>query len=115
VLGSKTFLLRIDSAHFFHQHGGIALRPQDVTDRPGDIRRRERRGRHLIEQGLETMMVLPVDHDHVGRSAPERLGRFETAKTRSDDYHPGYDRWHGCSSSASIVSVGSFMSPPPAR
>ena len=48
----------------------VALRlvAQDVPDRPGHVGRRQRRGRHLIEQRLEAVMVLPVDHDRRRRA-----------------------------------------------
>ena len=46
-----------------HQHRGVALPAQDVPDRPRDLGRRERRGRDLIQQGLETMVVMPIEHD----------------------------------------------------
>ena len=58
---------------------------QDMPDRPGHVRRRQRRGRHLIEQRLEAMMVLPVDDGDVGRRAAQRLGSFQPAEAGADD------------------------------
>ncbi len=75
----------VDAGHFRHQHGGIALAAQDGADRPGDLGGRERRGRHLIEQRLEAVMVLPVDHRDVDRDAGERLGGREAAKAGADN------------------------------
>ena len=75
----------IDAGHVGHQHGRIGLAAQDVADRPGDVGRRERRGRDLIEQRLEAMVVLPVDDDHVDRRAPQRLGGFQAAEAGPDD------------------------------
>ena len=75
----------VDAGDFRHQHGGIALVAQDGADRPGDLGGRERRGRHLIEQRLEAVMVLPVDHRDVDRDAGERRGGREAAEAGADD------------------------------
>ena len=55
---------------------------KNVADRPGDVGRRERRGRDLVEQRLEAMMVLPVDH---GTSTGARRSDF--AASKSDVLH----------------------------
>src|SRR5262249_53014621 len=68
-----------------HQHRHIALLPQDVPDRPGDLGRRQRGGRNLVQQWLKAMMVLAIDHDHVDGNAAERLRRFEAAEACADD------------------------------
>jgi hypothetical protein len=39
----------------------VALPPEQAPDRRGDIGGRQARGRNLIQQGLEQMMVLPID------------------------------------------------------
>ena len=44
-----------------------------------------RRSRDLVEQRLETMMVLPVDHGDLDRRAVQRFRGFDAAETRTDD------------------------------
>ena len=84
----NALLLRADAAHIFHENRGIALRAQNVPDRPGDIRRRQCRGCHLIKKRLEAMVILSVDHRHIGLSPSQRFGAFQAAKARPDDYDP---------------------------
>ena len=57
----------INGADLGHQHGRVLLLAQNVADRPGDVGRRERRGRDLVEHRLEAMMILPVDHGDLDR------------------------------------------------
>src|ERR1700730_4780045 len=57
---------------------------ENVADRPGDVGRRERRGRDLVEQRLEAMMVLPVGHGDLARSAAYGFRLFDAAETRAD-------------------------------
>ena len=61
-------LAGINGADFGQQHRRVLLLAQNVADRPGHVGRRERRGRDLVEQRLEAMMVLPVDQSHIDRS-----------------------------------------------
>jgi len=39
----------------------------------------------LIEQRLEKVVVMAVDHDHVDRRIGEPLGRRQTPKARADN------------------------------
>ena len=86
-IGVQQLLRRIDAVHLFHQHRHIRLSAQDVPNWPGHIGRRQRRGRHLIEQRLEAMMVLAIDHDDIGGRASQRLGGFQAAEAGTDDHH----------------------------
>ena len=87
-IGTQQLLLKIDAAHLFHQHRDVFLRPQDMPDRPGHVRRRQRRGGHLVEQRLKAVMVLPVDKGDVGRRAAQRAGSRQAAKACADDDNP---------------------------
>ena len=94
-IGVNALLRGIDAADIGHQHGGVFLRLQDMADRPGDIGRRQRRGRDLIEQRLKAVMVLAVDHGDVGIGAPQRLDSLEAAETAADNDHFGTLFRHG--------------------
>ncbi len=60
-LGPHHAFCGIDADDFRHEHGRVFLPAQNVADRPGDLGGRQSRRRHLIEQRLEAMIVLPVD------------------------------------------------------
>jgi hypothetical protein len=47
----------------------------------------QNRGRHLIKQRLENVMICAVDQKDIGRSIPKSLGGCQSAKTPSDDYY----------------------------
>src|SRR5581483_1227151 len=59
---------------------------EDVTERRRDVSLREDAGRDLVEQRLEEVVRLPVDHGHVDRRAAQRLCRGETAEAAADDH-----------------------------
>src|SRR5919206_568525 len=63
----------------------VRLSGQDGADRPGDVGRREGGGRYLVEQGLEQVVVAPVDQDDVDRGAGERPGAGEAAEASPED------------------------------
>ena len=58
---------------------------QDVPNWPGHIGRRQRRGRNLIEQRLEAMIVLAIDRDDIGGCASQRLSGVQAAEPGADD------------------------------
>ena len=60
--------------------------PQHVADGGGDLSLREDAGRHLVQQGLEEVMVRAVDErDPHGRPF-ERTSRKETTEAAPDDH-----------------------------
>ena len=54
-----------------------------------DLRRGQDGRRHLIEKGLEQMVVAPVDHDHLDRRVAQLQGSVEAAESGADNDHPG--------------------------
>ncbi|OHB41036.1 MAG: hypothetical protein A2882_10510 [Phenylobacterium sp. RIFCSPHIGHO2_01_FULL_70_10] len=79
----------IDPLRLGHVHLSVLLASQHPSDRPGDIGRRQRRGRHLIEQGLERLVVLAVDHHHLDRRLGQGLGRLHACEASAGDDHTG--------------------------
>src|SRR5207249_5419369 len=65
----------------------VAVPPHHLPERLSHITRRKRRGRHLVQQRLEQMMVPAVDQRDRHGLAPERLGGVEAAKSTPDDHH----------------------------
>ena len=69
VIEQHALAAGVDAGHVGEQ--GRDLRPvaQEIADRPGDLRGRQRGGRDLIEQRLEQMVVAAVDQ---GDARPAR-------------------------------------------
>ncbi len=103
--------LDIEPGDRAEQNGGIALPPQDVTQRGGDGRRREAGCRHLVEQGLEDMVVGPVDERHVHRVVPQGTGRPEAGKSATDHHHTWQVRLHGEQYMAGLLSFAAARRP----
>ena len=64
----------VDAGHLAEKHLDVLLARQHAADRLGDIGRRQRRGRHLIEQRHEQVVVVAVDDRDVdlGLAEPAR-------------------------------------------
>ena len=62
---------RIDGVHLAQHHPERRMMPQDVADRRGDLAFREDAGGHLVEQGLEQMVVGAIDHGDPHRNPPQ--------------------------------------------
>ena len=80
--------LYIHARDLAQEHAGIALAAQHAPDRPGDIARRQRRGRDLVEQGLEEMIIPAVDDGDLDRRARERLRRPHPGEAGTHDHDP---------------------------
>jgi hypothetical protein len=77
----------IDAADIGEQRRHLMAVAQEIADRPGDLRGRERSGRDLVEQRLEQMMVAAIDHRDRNRRAGKPEGRLQPAKSGADDHH----------------------------
>ena len=72
-----------------HQHGQVALRnllAQDVADRARNRWRGQPRRGHLVQQGLEQMVVGAVNHHDFDVSLCQSLGGLQPTKTTADDH-----------------------------
>ena len=81
----------IDAGHLVEQYRGVPLMAQHGPDRLGDIGRRQRRGRDLVQQRLEQVVVVAVDHRHVDGRPRQPASGFEPAEAGADndDARPG--------------------------
>ena len=57
--------LRRDTDHLVEEHCGVLLMPQDDPDRLGDIGRRQYGGRDLVQERLEQVIIVAVDHGDI--------------------------------------------------
>ena len=76
---------------------------EHTAERRGNLTRRQRARRHLVEQRLEQVEVAPVDERHLHRWVAEFLGGRQAAEAAADDHdavmHTGSEvRGRGCPS-----------------
>jgi hypothetical protein len=86
-------LFGIDADDLGHGHGDVLLPAEDLADRGGDVAGREARGRHLVEQRLEKMVVLAVDDSDPHRRASQRSRRREAAEPPAQNHHARLPRF----------------------
>jgi hypothetical protein len=79
--------LQVDTGHLGHDDGGVALLAHHLADRNGDVLGRQRRGRYLVQQWLENMMIAAVDQEDTCGSAAQGLDRGKTREAATDHYH----------------------------
>ena len=65
---------------------GIADPAEDAPHRVRDVRAVHGRGGHLVEQGREQVVVVPVDNDGPHRRAGQRFRAVEARKAGADDH-----------------------------
>ena len=79
----------IDGHHFVHEHFGVLLVAQNAADGLRNVRRRQNRQRHLVEQRLENVMILPVDDGYIHGQVSQGLGRVQSAESSPHDHYAG--------------------------
>jgi hypothetical protein len=65
----------------------IFLVPQNPPNRRGDVARRQRRRRDLVQQRLKQMIVVTIEQRDAYRRVGERACGVESAKTAADNHH----------------------------
>ena len=86
VIEQHALVRRVDAGHGGEQGRDLGPAAQQIADRPGDLRGRQRGGGDLVEQRLEQMMVAPVDQRDADRRAGQAEGRLQPAETGADDH-----------------------------
>ena len=82
VIEQHALVRGIDAAHGGEQGRDLGAVAQQIADRPGDLGGRQRRGRDLIEQRLEQMMVAPVDQRDRDRRAGKPIAPSPARRSR---------------------------------
>src|SRR6516165_11418174 len=86
----------IDTRNRGESHRDIALCAYDAADRCGDIGRRKTRGCDLIQQGLEQVIVVPIDQRDLARGSGQPLGRGQPAEAGAHNHDARYSGdWKG--------------------
>ena len=86
AFGDHFSACRIDSRNFRQNHFGVPLPTEDAADRRRNITRRQARGRDLVEQRLEQVIVVAIDDRDVERRFRQLLGRRKPTETCPDNY-----------------------------
>ena len=97
--------LQVDALHVEHGKAHVGLVAHDAAHRVGDQLRLHLGRRHLVEQGIEGMIVVLVDQPYRQIRAAERLGGPQPAKPGPDDHHLGVSYWHKPSSLRQSIAV----------
>ena len=77
--------LAIQPGYLAHHDRDVALPAQDVTERDGDIARRQTACGHLVGQGLEEEIVVTVHERHFDAGPGQFLHGFQAAKATAHD------------------------------
>ena len=80
--------VEVDVADLGEDDLRVALVAKDVAERRCDVPLRQDARRDLVEQRLEEVVRLPVDHRHVDRRPAQRLRGGEAAEAAADDHDP---------------------------
>ena len=77
------------------QHAYVALAAQYRADRPRDVRRRQARGRDLVQERLKQVVVVPVDEREVRRDVRERARGEQAAEPGAENHDARRRSAHG--------------------
>ena len=78
--------MEVDPGHFAQQDSRVALPGENRADRGRDVGPGQLGHRHLVNEWLEEMVVLAIDHHHFRRGALERLGCRQPSEACADDH-----------------------------
>ena len=76
--------LLVDGLDGRQQGRDIPAPAQELPDRPGDLRRGERRSRGLIEKRLKQVMIATIDDRDANRRSREPVNGLESAEPGAD-------------------------------
>ena len=88
VPGADAVLRGVDLLDLGQQHLDVVLPTEDAAERRGDVGGGQGGGGHLVQQGLEEVVVAAVDEQHVDVGAVQRLRGSQPGESPSDDDDP---------------------------
>ena len=86
VLEQHALLRRIHAGHRGEQGRDLGTAAQEIADRPGNFRGRQRGGGDLVKQRLEQMVVAAIDQRDADRRAGQAKRRLQPAETGTNDH-----------------------------
>ena len=106
--------LAIDAVDLRQQYLGIGLMPQNPSNRGGNVARRQRCHRHLIQQRLEDVMVAAIDDGQPDAGVAQGAGGIQATESTADDDDMGNRHgkatrasWYHCATHA--TDKGAFQ------
>jgi hypothetical protein len=106
AVGDHHLLVRhIHRLRVRQQHLGIFLLAQDLPDRRRDIRRSQRRRRHLVQQRLKQVVVAPVKHRDPHRRAVQLARGVDAAETGAENHDSRVLRHAPSTGVTSLIAV----------
>jgi hypothetical protein len=87
VFEVKLVQLAIDPADHRQQRRNFFPIPEKVAHGPGNLRRRKRGSRDLVEQRLEQVMVSLVDDCYANRGASQTSRDFQPTKSSTNNHN----------------------------
>src|SRR5258706_15576807 len=81
--------LSVEAGDGRQHHLGIELVTENSPYGDGNVSRRQRGGRNLVEQWLEQVVVLPVDECDASRGMPQRSSASDASKSCSNNDDTG--------------------------
>jgi hypothetical protein len=77
----------VDGLRFSKEHAHVGRVPEDPAERRGDITRRQRSGRDLVEERLEQVVVVAIEQRDAHRVTAEHLGGHQASEATAENHH----------------------------
>jgi hypothetical protein len=88
VPGMHVLRAQVCLIHLGEHDRGIGLVPENGSHWLCNIRGRQCSGGNLVQQRLEEVVVVVVDHQDVSRHLPQSPGREQPAEAATDNHYP---------------------------
>ena len=79
----------VDARRLAEEHAYVPGAPQDPPDRRGNVARRQRRRRDLIQQWLKDVVIPSIQQRDLHVGVPQSLGGRQSAESAADDHNMG--------------------------
>src|SRR2546425_1704292 len=94
------------------EHRDVPLLAENSSDRRRDLSRREHRGRDLVEQRLEQVVVRPIEEDDLGVRPAERFRGRQATEASAHDHDARHRIRHDATALAAESSTSRSWSTP---
>ena len=88
-IGFYFFLLRVNPLHFGHAEGKFGIALEYFADGVSNAVGFEAPGSHLVQQRLESMVVVAVQHDNLELLLAQLFSQCQSCKTATNDDYSG--------------------------
>src|SRR5688572_21124799 len=88
-IGGYEFLVMMDLVNLCHPECNIRHGTDNLTKRIGNRIRAEASGSYLVQQGLKSMVIVPVEHINTIVIMTELFSQFKAGKSAAHDHDHG--------------------------